>query len=161
MRPSRVSAMKPALASGPALQSSRAARPHQPWRPGAGPGNQAMLRLLSGGASSATWRTPAPDRAREAPGPSALIQRKPMIGPANDPLEREADRTAEAVLAGSPVPAASVGRGSLQRMCAGCEGEEEGTVRRAATSGSPVGGQNAGVRQDRSPGPAAAPGAAA
>jgi len=65
---------------------------------------------------------PAPQRPPE--------QRKLKLGPINDPLEHEADRVAEAVMAGLPV--GSIGSASPnlpQRKCAECD-EEEKTLQR-------------------------------
>jgi hypothetical protein len=76
-----------------------------------------------------------------------LIQPKLFLGRVDDPLEREADRVADAVLSGSSVAAARPTKGRLQRKCsaceedrlqrkcAACEREEHGeeTIRRAAT----------------------------
>lgn len=61
-----------------------------------------------------------------APARQLPIQRKTRIGPVDDPLEREADRIADAVLSGRPV--GPIGGGSpsnVQRKCAECEAEEE------------------------------------
>jgi hypothetical protein len=58
------------------------------------------------------------------------VQPKLVVGSANDPLEHEADRIADAVVAAnkdeSPAPeTSSAANGVVQRMCAGCEEEEE------------------------------------
>jgi hypothetical protein len=65
-------------------------------------------------------------------GRSNQIQAKLRVGPANDPLEREADRVADAVVAGDSV--ASLGNAPVmpQRKCEECEAEEKSTVRRKA-----------------------------
>ena len=55
------------------------------------------------------------------------------IGPVDDPLEREADRVADAVVARQPVGALSSSPASIQSKCAGCEKEEEKSVRRKCT----------------------------
>src|SRR5262249_8495664 len=71
----------------------------------------------------------------------ACLQRKAIVGAANDPLEHQADAAADAVLAGRPVPSlgkAAVGGGGhdpLQRKCAECE-DEEARVQRKETTGS-------------------------
>ena len=64
---------------------------------------------------------------------SVAIQRKMRIGPVDDPLEREADRVADAVVARQPVGALSSSPASIQSKCAGCEKEEEKSVRRKCT----------------------------
>ncbi len=58
------------------------------------------------------------------------IQPKLRIGPANDPLEREADQIADAVTSNQMLAAglSSAGQG-IQRKCAACENEERDTVR--------------------------------
>ncbi len=59
-----------------------------------------------------------------------FIQTAMRIGPANDPLEREADRVADAVVSNQVLSSGSVSRGSgIQRMCADCAEEEKDTVR--------------------------------
>lgn len=69
---------------------------------------------------------------------------KLRIGPVDDPLEREADRIADAVVAGGGAAIAGIAPPDRpQRKCAGCEAEEEQTLRRAADSaasqhGAPV-----------------------
>jgi hypothetical protein len=74
----------------------------------------------------------APARSRLASGPSnRLLQPKPRVGPVNDPLEREADRVADAVIAGAPLPAVGAAAG-VQAKCAECEAEGE-TIRRETT----------------------------
>jgi hypothetical protein len=67
---------------------------------------------------------------------SPPLQPKLVIGAVNDPLEHEADRAAEAVLADAPAPASSPAPGLVQRKCAACEAEEEETARRAVENGS-------------------------
>jgi hypothetical protein len=80
------------------------------------------------------------------------VQAKLRIGAADDPLEHEADRVAEAVLGSAPTPASSSAPGLLQRKCAACEEEEKQheTVRRAARPGS---GGARPSSQDRPTGP--------
>ena len=74
---------------------------------------------------------------------TAVLQAKLRVGADDDPLEREADRVAEAVVSGAAAP------GAVQRKCAACE-EEEREVRRSpayfepARGGCPAcGGQGA------------------
>jgi hypothetical protein len=74
-------------------------------------------------------RIPARTPASHAP----AVQPKLRIGPVDDPLEHEADRMADAVLAGTPLPASSARSGLVQRSCAACEEQE--TVRRAPLGG--------------------------
>ena len=130
---------KPKAASQTVPTRAPDARQHRPWPSGWGAaeqmrnlpqliGNQAMLRLLSQQAQSVTVGTA--DQA---------VQAKLKIGAIDDPLEHEADRVAEAVLASAPVPAPSRAPGLLQRKCPACEEEEKQqheTVRRAAMPGS-------------------------
>ncbi len=66
-----------------------------------------------------------------APMPRALVQTKTRIGPVDDPLEREADRIADAVVADRPAGSiGGVSPGAAQRKCAECEAEEEKSVQR-------------------------------
>ena len=83
---------------------------------------------------------------------TAVLQAKLRVGADDDPLEREADRVAEAVVSGAAAP------GAVQRKCAACE-EEEREVRRSPAYFEPVrggcpacGGQGAeaGVEVQRS-----------
>src|SRR5262249_9836722 len=58
-------------------------------------------------------------------GPSnQAIQAKLRIGAVDDPLEREADRVAEAVVAAAPIPSLTDAPPAPQRNCAECESEE-------------------------------------
>lgn len=88
-------------------------------------------------AQAATMQT----RAR---GRGPLVQAKLFLGSAQDPLEREADRVAARVAAGSNPGAEGLTRGShatVQRACAACEQEEEdGPVqRKQASAAAPLG----------------------
>lgn len=88
-------------------------------------------------------RTPKPLPARLV----SPLQRKPVIGAVDDPLEREADRVADAVVAGQlAVPISGAPPNLPQRKCAACEAAEEhgkepcgdcagGTIRRASEDG--------------------------
>src|SRR5262245_31393901 len=71
------------------------------------------------------------------------VQRKPVIGAVDDPAEREADRVADAVMrmpergvapgasgAQPTAPTSATSRPRVQRLCAACGEEVEGTVRR-------------------------------
>ena len=61
---------------------------------------------------------------------AASIQSKLRIGPANDPLEHEADAVADAVVSNQAVATgAHSGAGGIQRKCAACESDERDTVR--------------------------------
>jgi hypothetical protein len=88
-------------------------------------------------------------RARAQPsGPSSqVIQTKLRVGAVDDPLEHEADRVADAIIAGAAPPPMGDAPSAPQRKCAacaaneekmirrkceGCEAEESETVRRAA-----------------------------
>jgi hypothetical protein len=60
-----------------------------------------------------------------------VIRMKTRIGPVDDPLEREADRVADAVVSGAPIGAiGSAPSDTAQRECAECEAEEEKPVQR-------------------------------
>lgn len=62
-----------------------------------------------------------------------MIQMKTRIGPVDDPLEREADRIADAVVTGTPVGTISgAPAGGTQRKCAECEEEEKSIQRKCA-----------------------------
>jgi hypothetical protein len=77
----------------------------------------------------AAARHPASRRRAQTNGPSnQALQNKPCIGAVDDPLEREADRVADAVVSGAPLPALGGASTALQAKCAECEAEE--TVRR-------------------------------
>jgi Domain of unknown function (DUF4157) len=54
------------------------------------------------------------------------VQAKLTVGPVDDPLEREADRVADAVVSGQAAP------GAIQRKCAECEEDEQRAMRKAA-----------------------------
>ncbi|MGO4831394.1 hypothetical protein AB4144_03730, partial [Rhizobiaceae sp. 2RAB30] len=61
--------------------------------------------------------------------------RKASIGPVDDPLEREADRTAEAVMRGDAVGSIGATAGATaQRRCAECAAEEEDTIQRKCSA---------------------------
>ncbi|MBL8652008.1 MAG: hypothetical protein JNL35_16590 [Sphingopyxis sp.] len=76
------------------------------------------------------------------PGHGALVQPKPIVGAANEPAERAADRAADQVMRmgdpAAPVVAGAAASGRVQRKCARCE-DEAGSIRREA-SGSAAGG---------------------
>src|SRR5262245_51017076 len=72
--------------------------------------------------------------ARAPPG----LQPKLRIGPVDDPLEREADRIADAVISDQPIGAiGGAPTNTPQRKCAACEAEEENALRRKSASGNP------------------------
>lgn len=74
-------------------------------------------------------RFPAVKRPAQIDGRSnQVLQTKLAIGSVNDPLERAADRVADAVVSGAPLPAFGSASTALQAKCAECEAEE--TVRR-------------------------------
>jgi len=59
------------------------------------------------------------------------IQMKTRIGPVDDPVEREADRIADAITDGRPIGAISGGQlDTIRRKCAACAAEEEQALRR-------------------------------
>jgi hypothetical protein len=86
---------------------------------------------------AAAVRTVAPAPPVYAKPPATL-----RIGPANDSLEAEADRAADAVLRGESAVVSSASGGEVRRKCAACESEDEGepTVRlkRAAQHSAPT-----------------------
>jgi hypothetical protein len=58
------------------------------------------------------------------------LQAKLHVGPANDPLEHEADRVADAVVSNQALSAGVVSGGNgIQRKCAECAAEEHETIR--------------------------------
>jgi hypothetical protein len=70
---------------------------------------------------------------------------RPLIGAANDPLEREADRVADAVLADRPVVLSSAAKpDAMRRMCGDCaeEAMEEPIHRKADSGNVAAGGAN-------------------
>jgi len=86
--------------------------------------------LLARGPANPLW-------SRLARGSSGPLQAKLKLGAVDDPLEREADRVAEAVVSGSAAPAA------VQRKCAACEEEEEIQTKRSASAAPEVSPQAA------------------
>jgi hypothetical protein len=65
----------------------------------------------------------------------AAAQRKVQVGPVDDPLEREADRVADAVVSDRAVGSiAGAAAGTAQRKCADCERDE--MLRRASAGGA-------------------------
>jgi hypothetical protein len=74
-------------------------------------------------------RTPAE---RPDARPSGAIRPKLRIGDVNDPLEREADRVADAVVANAPLPPVSAATPRPQAKCSECAKEDEQTLRRDA-----------------------------
>jgi hypothetical protein len=53
------------------------------------------------------------------------IQAKLRVGPVDDPLEREADRVADAVVGGGSVASLAHAHGAVQRKCAACAANED------------------------------------
>jgi hypothetical protein len=92
-------------------------------------------RVLAAKPSPAPSR-PSPLAARRVSIGSAnqLPQRKPMIGAASDPLEREADRTAGRAVRGDviPAPATPPAAPSIRRKCAACAAHEDEVMQRQA-----------------------------
>ncbi len=67
------------------------------------------------------------------------LQMKTSIGPVDDPLEREADRVADAVVAGKPVGIISgAPSATAQRKCTQCAAEEERVLRRKEKSATSI-----------------------
>jgi len=63
-----------------------------------------------------------------------VLQAKLAVGPVDDPLEREADRVADAVLAGAMPPPIDASPAVAQRKCAACEAEEAPLQRKEAAA---------------------------
>ena len=60
----------------------------------------------------------------------AFLQTKPRIGPANGPLEREADAVADAIVSNQSLMTGAIPQApDIQRRCAACESAEHDTVR--------------------------------
>ena len=141
-------------------------------------GNQATLRLLaqqtsrqqgSATENTMTGETPRgaswdfskiplfpPDRQGSSPQPS-IIQRKLVVGQANDPLEHEADRVADQVMRmpAAPEIEPAAAPPQISRKCAACEAEEEEQPQKkeAGTSEATLGEAPASVHEVlRSPG---------
>ncbi len=74
----------------------------------------------------------------EPSGPRPVARPKLRIGPIDDPLEREADRIADAVVAGRPIgPIGGASpSGAAQRKCAECEAEGEEALQRKSSDGA-------------------------
>jgi hypothetical protein len=105
-----------ATAAAPVRRAPEAAPRHVP-----GPAGGAVPRYL--------WRQLGSlgDSGAQVP----ALQTKLALGAVDDPLEHEAERVAEAVLAEAPTSAPSPAGSAVQRACAACEEEERGAVRRA------------------------------
>ena len=109
---------------------------HTPWRPGPGISNQAMIRVQ-----------------RSLPS----VQPKLAIGRDDDPLEREADQTADQIMR-EPAPEPAIGGAPLQvsRKCAPCEAEDQAEMlqkKTGETSQPAAGGPSGAVSETlRSPG---------
>jgi hypothetical protein len=89
--------------------------------------------------------------ARRPASPDRAVQTKTRIGPADDPLEREADRVADAVVGGGAIGSfGEAPAGTAQRMCAECESEEDAPLQRTCAA------CEAEARIDRKPAEAAA-----
>ena len=99
------------------------------------------------GARTTATRAPSPPgrTRRTAPAPACAclgpsnqaLQAKPRVGAHDDPLERQADRVADVVLAGGAAPLVSRAPRGPQRACATCAAEEEATLRRSPTDAAP------------------------
>lgn len=66
------------------------------------------------------------------PAATQMLQLKPRIGSANDPLEHEADQVADAVVSNQALSTGAVlvaAAGGIQRECPACEAQERDTVR--------------------------------
>jgi len=71
-----------------------------------------------------------------SPRPRLAIQAKLVVGPSNDPLEREADNVADRVMSMSDAAmvAISAGAAQISRKCAACEADDEQVQRKAASA---------------------------
>jgi hypothetical protein len=69
-----------------------------------------------------------------------------QVGPRDDAFEQQADRAAEAILAGRRAPATAAAPHAPQRKCAACEAEDEEAIRRSSTNGAA--GAAGGARAD-------------
>jgi hypothetical protein len=99
-------------------------------------------RASAKGGSAVAAKSFAPPP-RRAPGRSnQAIQAKLAVGPVDDPLEREADAVADAVVGGRLAPPVAPGAPSVQRKCDACE-EEEPAVRRKEDAGGSSAAQTA------------------
>ena len=66
------------------------------------------------------------------------LQRKTRIGPVDDPLEHEAARVADAVVAGSPIGSiADAAPNVVARKCAACEADEDRHIHRKTQGQTP------------------------
>jgi hypothetical protein len=82
----------------------------------------------------------APQRAAQSPAAPAArlpIQMKTRLGPVDDPLEREADRIADAIVADLPVTGFSAAPPRPQLNCAECAEEDEEALQRKETGPAP------------------------
>src|SRR4051794_39877579 len=85
------------------------------------------------GAPAGRDRGQTPGRDGTSRGPSNQgLQAKLRVGPGDDPAEREADRAADAVLAGLHAPPGPPPPPALRRKCARCTEEDDTTLRRRA-----------------------------
>lgn len=82
-----------------------------------------------------TMRALAPAKVNATPSrsrpPPTAIQAKARVGPVDDPLEREADRVADAVIGDAPSgPITTAASGIAQRKCSACEEDEKSIQRK-------------------------------
>jgi hypothetical protein len=85
-----------------------------------------------------------------------IVQRKLVVGAANDPSEQEADAMAERVMrmpapGVEPLPIRSQAPATVRRACAACEAEEEKEVRRKPTGDDQIDGKLMGPKPEVSP----------
>jgi Domain of unknown function (DUF4157) len=81
------------------------------------------------------------------PAKPPIWQPKLCIGPVDDPLEREADRVADAVISDTQIGTLSAAPSSqAQRTCAHCAEDDEQTLRRKEKSSSPSTAGSAALR---------------
>jgi hypothetical protein len=77
------------------------------------------------------------------------LQRKPRIGPTNDPLEHEADRAADAVTSGKRAgPMSGASSAASQRKCETCEFEDDTMLQRKEQGASHASPNAAGIAAD-------------
>ena len=157
----------------PAPEPGREAHPHPGVVPGRTAkraatlqrslGNQAVLRMLDQQRSNPPARQeaagrPKPPTQTHLAAPPGALQAKLTVGPANDPLEQEADRVAEQVMRmPDPETAVTAAPPRISRKCAGCEEEEAKKLQtKSAASTDAVGREAPAIVHEvlRSPGQA-------
>jgi hypothetical protein len=93
----------------------------------------ARARIAVGSPSGSTQVRPSrmPGRPMRLGASNQVLQAKLRVGAVNDPLEHEADRVADAVVSGAPLPVVGAASAGVQAKCAECEAEGEAIQREA------------------------------